>query len=376
MRVAVAMSGGVDSTAAALLMRDGGYDVVGVTMLTSGPRREDAVRGAARAAASLGIEHHVIDLGEVFEHEVVVPFARAYAAGRTPNPCVLCNRAIKFGALLDAALELGAESMATGHYARLERGKGYHADRVPEDSPPGGCVAQDRVSGDSGSEGLEPPRLFESSDPSRDQTYFIASVGPEALTRTLFPLGRLTKADVRALLDASGLTHLHGEETRDICFIPGGDMRTFLAKHAPEALEPGPIEDLSGRTLGTHAGLGLYTVGQRTGLGLARPRPTYVLAIDAARRALTVGDEEELAAVGLEANNARWILGEPPTGPRDVSVRIRSASPKVGARIEIEGTRVVAVFAQPARAVAPGQAAVFYEGSEVLGSATITAALS
>ncbi|MBD3368034.1 MAG: tRNA 2-thiouridine(34) synthase MnmA [Candidatus Eisenbacteria bacterium] len=341
MTIAVAMSGGVDSTAAALLLLERGHDVQGLTMLTSGPAARDVADRGSRAASALGIPHQVVDLSNAFEEHVVVPFARAYAAGRTPNPCVLCNRTIKFGALHAAALESGADALATGHYARL-------------------APASD------GS-----PRLFEAVDDTRDQSYFIASVTSGTFTTCLLPLGPVLKRDaVRRVRDA-GLSGVVGAESRDICFLPDGDMRSFLERHAPEALVPGAIEDAGGTVLGEHSGLGLYTVGQRTGLGLSRPHPTYVLGIDAERNTLVVGDEEELACPGLTASGVAWIRRGPPGARFDCDVRIRSASPRLGASVEVEGHRAVVRFAAPARAVAPGQAVVFYRGDEVLGAGTI-----
>ena len=338
MRIAVGMSGGVDSTAAALALRDAGHDVFGVTMLVSGVDDSDT---AGAAAGALGLRHYVVDLKDAFEREVVEPFVRAYAAGRTPNPCVLCNRALKFGALRKAALGLGADRFATGHYARLMSG------------------------------GDAPPRLFEAVDGSRDQSYFVAAVPAEALAACLMPLGNITKNDASSLVDAAGLTATVAPESRDICFIPTGDMRSFLEARAPGALRPGPIEDIEGRTLGEHAGLALYTVGQRTGLGLSRPRPTYVLSIEPGRNALVVGDDDDLACGGLEAGDLRWLAGAPPGARFRADVRIRSASPRTPAEIEVRGATAVVSFDEPVRAVAPGQAAVFYRGEEVLGSGTI-----
>jgi len=340
-QVAVALSGGADSTAAALMLQRDGHDVSALTMLLGGPSADATVGRATRVAQTLGIEHHVVDLSGEFEREVVRPFARSYAAGRTPNPCVLCNRRLKFGALFDKARALGADRMATGHYARL-------------------------VSRNDG-----PPRLLEALDGRRDQSYFIACVSGSVFVHCLLPLGGALKSEVLRLVSEAGLDEATGPESRDICFIPGGDMRSFLERAAPDALVPGAIEDASGRVVGEHEGLGLYTVGQRTGLGLSRPRPTYVLAIDAARNALVVGDEEDLDANGLAASGLTWVGGEAPRSPLACGVRIRSASVRIPSRVEISGASADVAFERPARAVAPGQTVVLSVGDEILGCGTI-----
>jgi tRNA-specific 2-thiouridylase len=340
-RVAVGLSGGIDSAAAALVLLEAGHDVFALTMRVPGRAGRAMEKGAARVAAALGIEHRGIDLTTEFESTVVEPFARAYASGSTPNPCVLCNRSIKFGALLDAALAGGADALATGHYARLE---------IPVDGP---------------------ARLLEAADPAKDQTYFLAAVSGHALRSCIFPVGDLLKRDATLRVAEAGLAGLVSPESRDICFIPDGDMRGFLEARAPEALRSGPIEDIEGRVLGRHAGLGLYTVGQRTGLGLSRPRPTYVLAIDACRNALVVGDEEELEARGLEADELHWVSGSRPEPGLPLRVRVRLGAPTVAAGVAFDDRSACVRFERSVRAVAPGQAVVFSSGPEVLGSGTI-----
>lgn len=358
-RLLAAMSGGVDSSVAAALCAREGHEVTGVTLkqwefpdeearLSKGCCTLDAVADARRAADLLGIPHYTIDFREVFTREVVDPFVEEYAAGRTPNPCVRCNRLVRFGALLDKARRLGFEGVVTGHYARIVRG-------------PDGTMHLHRPRGRG-----------------KDQTYVLHAVGQEALRRTHFPLGEMpSKDDVRALARDLGLRNWDREDSVNVCFV--GEDRApgdVVAERAPARVRPGPILDRAGDVVGEHRGLAYYTVGQRRGLGPVRTapsQPSYVTAIDAERNALVVDDRDTLEAAGLEASEPQWITGPPDHGDVvDVQVRYRSPAVPASYRPAPDGFRLE--FHRPVRAVAPGQAAVLYTGDEVLGGGTITRA--
>ncbi len=358
-RLLAAMSGGVDSSVAAALCVEAGHDVTGVTLkqwefpdeaarLEKGCCTLDAVDDARRAADLLGIPHYTLDFREVFSREVVDPFVREYAAGRTPNPCVRCNRLVRFGALLDKAERLGFDGIVTGHYARIVR------DR-------------------DGTFRLRRPR-----ERTKDQTYVLHAVGQDALRRARFPLGEMpSKDDVRALARDLGLRNWDREDSVDVCFV--GEDRLpgdVVADRAPGAVRPGPILDRSGEVVGEHRGLAHYTVGQRRGLGPVRTapsRPSYVTALDAERNAVVVDDPDALEAFGLEASEPRWVARPPDDGDLvDVQIRYRSPAVPATFRTAPDGFRLD--FHEPVRAVAPGQAAVLYAGDEVLGGGTITRA--
>ncbi|RDV84364.1 tRNA 2-thiouridine(34) synthase MnmA [Ammonifex thiophilus] len=336
-RVAVALSGGVDSAAAAYLLLRSGHEVFGVTMLVTG---EEGKR-AAEVAEKLGIPHFVFDLRREFVQEVVKPFVEAYLAGLTPNPCVWCNRKLKFGLLLEEALKLGADFLATGHYARVW----FDLDRKRY------LLARGR-------------------DRRKDQSYFLYPLSQRQLARVLFPLGERTKAESLALVKELGLSLR--EESQDICFLKGGDYRELVKAMAQEKVKPGPILDPQGKRIGTHRGLAFYTVGQRRGLRYAWGKPYYVLALDPRRNALIVGPEEMLYRPFCRVEEVNFILFERPTGPFAAAVQVRYTSPPVPATVLPEGDRVAKVeFASPQRAVTPGQAAVFYQEDLVVGGGTI-----
>ncbi|MBC7315154.1 MAG: tRNA 2-thiouridine(34) synthase MnmA [Chloroflexi bacterium] len=346
--VAVAMSGGVDSSVAAALLQEAGYTVHGVTMqLWREPSQEDASSpsdGAASAQAvceHLGIPHHVVDLRQAFYEEVVQYFLREYARGRTPNPCLRCNRLIKFGALFEWARTWGAQYLATGHYARI----------LDE----GGCYA-----------------LLCGRDVNKDQSYFLYTLKQEDLAHLLFPIGEWTKERVREYALERHLPVAERPESQDICFLPGGDYRRFIAQHAPEAVRPGPIYDAAGRLLGEHHGLPFYTVGQREGLGISAPKPFYVLALDVARNALIVGYAEELGQSALLAEEMTYVCGEAPPQGANVEAKIRYKSQRIPARVYDEGDGCARVyFERPLRDITPGQAVVLYKGERVLGGGII-----
>ncbi len=358
-RVVVAMSGGVDSSVAAALLVEQGYDVIGVMMrlwAESNPTGLDvpdamptnkccsleAVYDARSVAERLGIPFYVINVEKPFKAHVVDFFIAEYLAGRTPNPCLACNRRIRFGYLLDYARTLGARYLATGHYARVRRD------------------AQGRF------------QLWRGRDRGKDQSYVLSVLGQADLAQALFPVGEYTKAEVRALAAARGLPTAARRESQDLCFIADGDYRRFLADHAGEAIRPGPILDQAGRQLGEHRGLPFYTIGQRSGLGIAAARPLYVLAFDQARNALIVGPAEALGHTWLRTGPASWVAGEPPAPAFQAEVQIRYRAAPAPALVTCTADGAVEVrFEAPLRDITPGQAAVFYQGERCLGSGVI-----
>jgi tRNA-specific 2-thiouridylase len=298
---------------------------------------------ARRVANQLDMPFYVLNYEDVFEHDVIEPFCDSYLAGQTPNPCVLCNARIKFSRLLATALALGADFLATGHYARVERDAA-------------GCW-----------------HLCKAHDARQDQSYFLYPLTEEQLARTLFPLARFSKRDVRQIASALGLHVAHKPGSQDICFVPGGDYRRFLALRYPVALQAGPIVDSRGVVLGQHAGVARYTVGQRKGLGLATGRPMYVQALDAARRTVIVGSKEDGYSETLLVKQVNWLGSELPRGSRRVEVKTRYRAPEVAADVTPRSDDTVAVrFTHPQPAVAPGQSAVFYDGDIVLGGGIVS----
>lgn len=358
-RVLCAMSGGVDSSVAAALLVEQGHEVIGVTMQVwpdLGPEEEarrggccslGAVNDARLVADALGIPYYVVNLREEFERAVVDYFVAEYAAGRTPNPCIACNRYVKFDALLAKALELGCDYVATGHYARVD---------------------QDPATGRR--------RLRKSADPHKDQTYALYSLTQEQLAHVLFPVGGMTKAEVRRLAARRRLVVAAKPDSQEICFVVDGDHGALVAARAPEAARPGPVYDVDGRLLGTHRGLAYYTVGQRRGLGLPGPHPWYVVAVDAARNALIVGRRDDLLFPGLVAADVNWVAVARLEAPRRLWARIRYRSPEVPATVfPLPDGRIEVRFDEPQRAVTPGQAVVLYDGDVLVGGGVIERAL-
>lgn len=348
-RVAVAMSGGVDSSVAAVLLMDQGHEVLGVTMRVCdhgehAARREDAschVADTEKVAKRLGIPLHVVDFRKEFRKLVIDDFIEEYRRGRTPNPCVRCNRAVKFGLLLDAALKLGADFLATGHYARTE----------------------------NGADGFR--HLLKGADPNKDQSYFLFALSQEQLSRVLFPLGGLTKTEARAIAARKELPVAEKRESQEICFIPDDDYVRFLEEEASMDTLPGQIVDSLGTVLGRHRGTFRYTVGQRRGLGIAWKEPLYVLGVDAEQRRVVVGPREELLRDGLIASCVNWIMPAP-TMEFSASCKIRYRHQPVACRVRpLPGDRVEVRFQEREKAVTPGQAVVFYEGDRVLGGGWI-----
>jgi len=334
-RVAAAMSGGVDSSLAAALLIQDGYDVIGVTMQLQ-PQCQQT--DAEKAADKLGIPHHIIDFTEVFSDKVVADFCQEYSQGRTPNPCIRCNQYIKFDALLKKARGLGADLLATGHYARIEpSGDGY--------------------------------KLLRAADRDKDQSYFLYTLTQQQLPHLLLPIGGRDKAEVRRLAAEMGLPAADKPESQDICFIPAGDYRAFVAEHIPA--EAGDIIDTEGNILGKHSGLAGYTIGQRQGLGLASNKHLYVIRLDATGNRVVVGEESQLWRDNLRARDLSWVSGEAPQGQIKVTAKIRYQAPQAAATLRINNRAAEVSFQQPQKAIAPGQAVVFYRGDTVLGGGII-----
>jgi tRNA-specific 2-thiouridylase len=356
-RVIVAMSGGVDSSVAASLLSEQGYEVVGVSLKLLGvesggpnvrPRTccgvED-VADARRVAQMLGIPFYTISLEEEFVAEVVESFCSDYAHGKTPNPCILCNERVKFGSLLKKAEELGARYVATGHYAKV------HYDGQ-----------KNRF------------LLSKSDDLSKDQSYVLFPLSQEQLSHTLLPLGSYTKKRVRALAKEKGLPTHAKAESQEICFVADNDYAGFIMKRRPEAFRKGLITDPGGRILGRHRGIPFYTIGQRKGLGISSPRPLYVLNISGETNRITVGEERELYQKTFVANGINWIAFDEPNNQMEVKAKIRYAHREAEATVTaLTRDRVEVEFLKPQKAITPGQAVVFYQDDLVLGGGWIEA---
>jgi len=349
-KVVVAMSGGVDSSVAAALLKEQGYDVIGMMLrLWSEPGKEDSNRcctpdsmaQARRVAAKLDIPFYVIDAKDVFHKTVVQYFLDGYARGETPNPCLICNRQIRWTFLLDHALALGADFMATGHYVRKQTVEGEH-------------------------------QLLRAVDRSKDQAYVLHVLTQEKLTRALFPIGDYPKPEIRAIAEKFGLPTASRKDSQDLCFLAGEDYRNFLQRNAAEMLRPGEILTRDGRSVGEHTGLANYTIGQRKGLGLASLVPLYVLGKDSVTNSLIVGTQEELGSQQLTARDVNWRSGDMPSEPFRADVKIRYTAKEAEALVvPIEGNQVQVQFEAPQRDITAGQAAVFFQGDIMLGGGII-----
>lgn len=352
-KVVVAMSGGVDSSVAAALLLEEGFEVIGLTMrlwdskekdLSPGERTccsLDAVEDARRVSYRLGIPHYVLNFREIFKELVVQPFCDEYRRGRTPNPCILCNRHIKFDHLLRRARELDADYLATGHYARRKE--------------EGGLL-----------------KLLKAKDPKKDQSYFLACLTREQLQSALFPLGELTKEECRAKALKLNLPVAEKKESQEICFVPDDRYGDFLAGLDPASGRRGPIFNLRGELLGEHRGLVYYTIGQRKGLRIAGPEPLFVVRIAPEENALYVGRDQDLLATDFVVSEINWLQHPLDSASFEAAVKVRYRMKEQAAvleRLPDEGLRVR--FLIPQRAITPGQAAVFYRGEEILGGGTI-----
>jgi tRNA-specific 2-thiouridylase len=340
-KIAVALSGGADSAASALLLKETGHEVLGVHMrLWDSPSFDDQTRQADSICRILDIPYHEVDLQKEFESCVVEYFCREYQQGRTPNPCVACNQRIKFGLLLDKALLLGAGYLATGHYARVEHSRDGH-------------------------------RLLKAVDTRRDQSYFLYTLTQEKLGHVLFPLGQHSKDDVRQMVKEAGLPVVT-RSSQDICFISRKNQGAFLAQRL--AAQPGDIVDIDGMILGRHRGIAFCTIGQRHGLGLASGQSLYVIRIEPKTNRIVLGPEKELYSREFTARALNWISGKPPREPATTMAKIRYRSKEAEAALVFGNDSVDVHFSQPQKAVTSGQSVVFYNGDEVLGGATIDSA--
>lgn len=350
-KVVVAMSGGVDSSLTAALLVRAGYEAIGITMRLSDEGREADERGcctlraaedARRVAEFLGIAHYVVNFKTLFQKTVVDYFIDEYAQGRTPNPCIACNRHVKFEGLLQRALELDAPLVATGHYARIER--------------------------DAAGRYL----LKKGVDAAKDQSYVLYHLNQETLRHFLMPLGAYTKEETRRLAAALCLPVANKPESQDICFVPDDDYKAYLEKHAPGALRPGEIVDQAGNVLGRHGGLPLYTVGQRRGLGIVARRPLYVTELDAKRNRVIVGGAQDVFSRALIATDLHWIAARAGEAPLVVEAKVRYGAKEGRATVyPLQGGAAKVVFDEPQRAVTPGQSVVFYNGDAVVGGGII-----
>ncbi|MBU3933495.1 MAG: tRNA 2-thiouridine(34) synthase MnmA [Candidatus Omnitrophica bacterium] len=342
-RVVVAMSGGVDSSVCAALLKDEGFDVVGITMQMSGPSDFKA-EAAKKTADKLGIEHRLLNLRDIFQEKVIADFCEEYKAGRTPNPCIKCNKYIKFGALLKEARRLGADYIATGHYARIEfdkRRKRY--------------------------------LLKKGIDSRKDQSYFLYTLSQEQLKQALFPLGAFTKDRAREVAQEKGLAAAKSSESQEICFIPDNRYGEFLKEYIPErAHKPGSIVNKEGKVIGGHQGIIFYTIGQRKGIGIADREPLYVASIDRENNTIAVGKKKEVYSDELIADNVNFISVDGLEAPMKVEAKVRYLHPPASATVVPQDKdRVRVKFERPQWAITPGQAAVFYNGDTVVGGGRI-----
>ena len=343
----IAMSGGVDSSVAAWLAIREGFRCVGATMELFPKEGSSDAADAQAVAARLGIPFHLIDARDPFRRQVMDRFVCCYEAGLTPNPCYDCNKALKFGFLLDKAMELGCDTVVTGHYARIQ-----------QDPETGRYL------------------LCKAADESKDQSYFLAGLNQRQLSHTRFPLGELTKAQAREIAESQGFVNARKRDSQDICFVPDGDYMAFLERHTGKTYPQGNFLDLNGKSVGVHRGAVAYTLGQRKGLGLAMGAPVYVCGKDMAANTVTVGPNEALFHKALRADNWNWMPFPALTEPLRVKAKARSRMTEQPATVYPEESGFARVeFDEPQRAITPGQAVVLYDGDTVIGGGVITEVL-
>ena len=343
---AIAVSGGIDSLTAAYLLKKDGHHVIGIHFLTGfeyqTPPKTRAEEIISYLDCQLGIEVKIIDCSSEFKTAVVDYFIQTYQTGQTPNPCMVCNPSIKFGSILAFARELGAASLATGHYARIkkdEKGR-FH--------------------------------LFKGVDPKKDQSYFLAGLNQQQLARASFPLGNMTKSEVKILAGEKGLAAITKEESQDICFIKEGNYGDFIARQQGFESKPGLIEDVTGNIIGKHAGLHLFTIGQRRGINCPASEPYYVVALDAGHNRLKVGFKKDLLSLECNVVDINWI-NQKPDAPVKLLTRVRYRHRETAATLfPTSGKTALVKFEKPESAITPGQSAVFYQGEEVLGGGRIS----
>jgi tRNA-specific 2-thiouridylase len=340
-RVFVAMSGGVDSSLTAHLLLEAGYEVEGIHLELTYPSEkypEASHTDLERTCRILNIPLHYLHTQTEFENNVIEYFCKEYSLGRTPNPCIRCNKNIKFGLLLEKVREMGGNYLATGHYARVEASKeGY--------------------------------RLLKGVDSFKDQSYFLYILSQKELSHILFPIGGLFKSEVKKRAADLGLPAANHAESQDICFLPDGDYKDFVSSRVKP--EPGEIVDTSGRVLGKHQGLARYTIGQRQGMGISSKERLYVIGMDSESNRLIIGPQDQLFKSKLTAHNLNWISGTAPSGTVKVTCKIRYRTPEVPAELQVKDQIAGVIFSEPQRAVAPGQSIVFYQGDAVIGGGII-----
>ncbi len=343
--VAVAMSGGVDSAVALYLAKQTAGKVFGITAIMTEEESRCCstieVEGAASVAAALGVEHHIVEVKKTFKKEVIDYFCDDYLAGRTPSPCVKCNSFIKFGELVDIARELGADKLATGHYARV-------------------------AESENGSTGL-----YRGADPKKDQSYFLAMLRQDQIDSAYFPVGNMTKADVRAIVAEAGLPVQSKGESQEVCFVMEGTHGNWIDVRTLQTQGAGDIVDLNGKKLGRHAGIHHYTIGQRRGLGVAAPQRLFVVKIDKGRNEVVLGVRDDAMSRAFNARELSWIGGEAPGESFDCESQIRYGQDAAKCSIRIDADSAAVECAEPQFGVAPGQLAAFYDGDRVLGGGWI-----
>ena len=334
----VAMSAGVDSSVALSLMQQMGYECQGVTMRLLA-NSDDSITDAKAVAERLKVEFTVAEMVDTFRETIIAEFVKAYEDGMTPNPCVLCNKVLKFGELLKIADQNNCDILVTGHYARVECADGKYL-------------------------------LKKAKDPAKDQSYFLYALTQEQLSRVYFPLGEYTKPQIRELAERLGLTNANRKDSQDICFVPDGNYAKVITEYANKSYPNGKFIDLKGNVLGEHSGIIKYTVGQRKGLGIALGKPMYVCAKSVKENTVTLCDDDELFSRSLKANNFNWIV-EPKTDTLRCKARIRYRHLEQDATVKISADTVTVVFDEPQRAITPGQSVVLYDGDTVLGGGII-----